>query len=638
MEYALARMRKHVAALLLLFVFSAPASASAPRWVEVRSPHFIVISNSSEKSAAKVAIQFEQMRAVFHKLLPTAADDIGVPITVLALKDKKSFQALEPAAYLGKGKLDLAGYFMRSPDQNYILLRLDAQGEHPYFTVYHEYTHYMLRHDARWLPLWLNEGQAEFFQTTDFDGKSVRLGQPSLGNLQLLRQRSLMPLTTLFQVDRSSPYYHEEDKGSIFYAEAWALTHYLMLNDFRNKTHRVQDYADLLQQHKDPVAAAQQAFGDLNRLQRALNAYVQRSIFSYFIMKTPDTVGLSSLQGVPVSAADVDAIRANVLFLNQRTAEAEALLNQVLQADPNNALAHEIMGIMKFRQGDMAAAQKWFGESVKLNSDSYLAHYYYAVLLFRSHEPGQDAAIESSLQTAIRLNPNFAPPYDALATFYASRHEKFDEAHRMNLQAVMLDPGNIRYRIDTAEVLLQNRQFVSALGVLQLADKLATTEAEHEMIGIRIDHIEKYQREMEEAQKASSEAGKVGSQMVRINGTASASPTSRASLDNQNPVLIVKFKYPMGPPTGPSHVVQGTLRNVQCAYPSVITMDVQGAGKTVFLYSNDFAKIDFKAANYTPQGKLHPCTQLEGRKARVTYGEVADKSVNGQIISMLLSK
>lgn len=633
-------MRKHVATLLFFLAISGSAFASRPdRWVEVRSPHFLVISNSNDKGAAKVAMQFEQMRAVFHKLLPTAADDTGIPITVLALKDKKSFQALEPAAYLGKGKLDLAGYFMRSPDQNYILLRLDAQGEHPYFSVYHEYTHYMLRHDASWLPLWLNEGQAEFFQTTEFDGKSVRLGQPSLGNLQLLRERSLIPLTTLFQIDHSSPYYHEEDKGSIFYAEAWALTHYLMLNDFRNKTHRVQDYADLLQQHKDPVAAAQQAFGDLNRLQRDLNTYVQRSIFSYFIMKTPDTVGPSSLQAAPVSVADVDAIRANVLFLNQRTAEAEALLNQVLQADPNNALAHEIMGIMKFRQGDMAAAQKWFGESVKLNSDSYLAHYYYAVLLFRSHEPGQDVAIESSLQAAIKLNPNFAPPYDALATFYASRHEKFDEAHRLNLQAVTLDPGNIHYRINAAEVLLQNQQFVSALGVLQLAEKFAKTEADREAIGVRIDEIERYQAEMEQAKAASSKAPIKSATGPQASGswvepTGSAASYSMSSAGK----LVVKFKYPTGPPTGPSHTIHGIVESVQCTIPSVITLTIKNADKSVFLYSNDLNKIDFEAANFNPQGTFYPCRQLPGWKATVKYGEVADKSVDGQIISMLLSK
>jgi hypothetical protein len=45
---------------------------------------------------------------------------------VLAVKDKKDFQSLEPEAYLAKGQLELAGLFLRAPDKNCVLLRLDA--------------------------------------------------------------------------------------------------------------------------------------------------------------------------------------------------------------------------------------------------------------------------------------------------------------------------------------------------------------------------------------------------------------------------------------------------------------------------------------------------------------------------------
>ncbi len=66
----------------------------------------------------------------------------------------------------------MAGLFLRAPDRNYILVRLDAQQEHAYGTVYHEYTHYMLRKADTWLPLWLNEGLAQFYENTDIDDKT----------------------------------------------------------------------------------------------------------------------------------------------------------------------------------------------------------------------------------------------------------------------------------------------------------------------------------------------------------------------------------------------------------------------------------------------------------------------------------
>jgi hypothetical protein len=114
--------------LISLLALGGCAQAATENWAEIRSPHFVVLTDSSEKQARHVADQFERVRSVFHVLLPNANVDPATPIVVVALKDKKGFQALEPEAYLGKGRLDLAGYFLHAPDKNYILLRLDAQG------------------------------------------------------------------------------------------------------------------------------------------------------------------------------------------------------------------------------------------------------------------------------------------------------------------------------------------------------------------------------------------------------------------------------------------------------------------------------------------------------------------------------
>jgi hypothetical protein len=218
----------------------APARDKPENWVQVSSPHFLIVSNSNEKQARHVADQFERMRSVFHKLFPKLQIDPATPIIVLAIKDEKDFRALEPAAYLAKGQLKLGGLFLRTPDKNYVLMRLDAEGDHPYAVVYHEYTHLLMSKAD--LPLWMNEGLAEFYQNTDIREKEVNLGQPSPENLALLRQNRLLPLATLFTVDNASPYYHEENKGSIFYGESWALMHYLELKDFHDKTHYLTDY------------------------------------------------------------------------------------------------------------------------------------------------------------------------------------------------------------------------------------------------------------------------------------------------------------------------------------------------------------------------------------------------------------
>ena len=625
-------MRKHLPALFLLCIAcTALASDSNEHWLEVQSPHFVVLTDTNEKQARRIAGQFEHMRAVFRLIMPRAADDAGVPIVVLALKDKKGFQSLEPAAYLAKNQLDLAGFFVSGPDKNYILLRLDAQGENPYSTVYHEYTHYMMR-KATWIPLWFNEGLAEFYQNTDIRDKEVVLGRPSQDDILYLRQNRLLPLTTLLSVDHNSPYYHDEQKGSVFYAESWALTHYLEINDFEKKTHLLTDYTQFLIKGEDSVTAAQHAFGDLKRLQDLLDNYVQQSSFSMFKMNAAVPIDAATFNVKPVSNAEADAVRADVLVYDDRTKEAQALLETTLRDDPNNALAHETMGFLKFRQQDIPAARKWYSEAVQLDSHSYLAHYYFAVMTLQSGDRSHDAEIESSLRTSIKLNPSFAPSYDALANYYASRNQKLDEAHMLNIQAIQLEPANLYYRLNAANVLSQQREYVSAIGVLKVALPLTKTQAQTEMLQSRIRSLERFQ----------AQSQVTTSQTTTQTGAAPPDAKKTTVYQQVNGQLIGMTEdapnYPTGDATGPRHTIKGVLTHIRCSYPNVFAVSMDQGGKTLTLYSNNFYKVVFTTANYEPQGDIRPCTEIEGMKATVKYAEVTDKVVAGQILSIELSK
>src|SRR5580698_21019 len=472
----------------------APARDKPENWVQVRSPHFLIVSNSNEKQARRVADQFERMRSVFHQLFPKLRIDPSTPIIVLAIKDEKNFRALEPAAYLAKGQLKLAGLFLTTLDKNYVLMQLDAEGDRPYATIYHEYTHLLLS-KADWMPLWMNEGLAEYYQNTDIREKDVSLGEPSTENVMLLRQNRMLPLATLFTVDHASPYYHEENKGSIFYAESWALTHYLRVKDSRENTHRLTDYAKLVSQKVDPVTAATSAFGDLKQLQAALQKYVGQGTFYQFKAPLSTDVDETAFKVAALSPAQADAVRADFLAYNQRSKDARTLLEQVLREDPSNASAHETMGYLEFRQGNLVEARKWYEQAVKLNSQSFLAYYYFAAITMNGGQldPENKSQVENSLRTSIKLNPSFAPAYDQLAVFYGMRHENLDEAHTLVLNAVQLDPGNLHYRLTTANILLQMQGPADAIAVLQNAASLAKTPDEVSSVQNLLEAAQQYQ-------------------------------------------------------------------------------------------------------------------------------------------------
>jgi tetratricopeptide (TPR) repeat protein len=614
-------MAKRIA-FLLVIVAGLPlaASAATETWVQVKSPHFVVLTDSSEKQARHVAAQFERMRAVFHAAFPKAQVDSGAPILVIAVKDKKGMQALEPEAYLAKGQIELAGLFLRTQDKNYVLMRLDAQGSHPYATIYHEYTHFLLSGTAGWMPLWMNEGMAEFFQNTEIHDKDAELGQPSADDILFLRQNRLIPLKVLFAVDQKSPYYHEEQKGSIFYAESWALIHMLQMADHMMHTQALRIYAEEVSQHVDPVTAGERAFGDLVQLQKALEMYISRLSFQEFRIDVPNEVNESSFTATPMTPAAANAVRADFLAYNDRSKDARALLDSVLQEDPKNGQAHETMGYLEFRAGNLEAARKWYEQAVELDSHSYLAHYYYASLSMTSGRMEHPEQMEASLRTAIELNPGFAPACDRLATFYGMRHEKLSEAQMLSLRATQLDPANIGYRLNTANVLQEEDRPKDALSVLKAALALAKSPEDTAMLEGRIQQLQQYQAQKDQYEEANRKAA------------------AKATVASTTAVAFPAPTHPTEEPHGTKLLAKGVIQGVQCSEPAVIELTVTGGGKNFSLYSNNYYSIGFSAANFTPDGDIHPCTDLQGMKASVKYSATSDKSVDGQIFSIELSK
>jgi tetratricopeptide (TPR) repeat protein len=622
-------MDRRFLCLVLVSVRVCARAAAAPvPWVQLTSPHFTLLTDSGEKDGRRIVDQFERMRWVFHILFPQANVDPVNPIVVLAVKNQKTFDTLEPAAYLAKGQMKLAGLFLSSSDKNYILLRLDAEFEHPYATIYHEYTHLQFAPIADWLPLWLNEGEAEFMQNTDIDGKDVRLGQPSADDILYLRENRLIPLPVLFAVDSRSPYYHEEQKGSAFYAESWALTHYLMVTDHENHTHRVNDYVTLLQAGGDPVAAAEKAFGDLKALESDLNTYVRTGQYKLFMMSSaPAPLDESAYKVETLTPSQSDAARADVLASVGRTDDAQALLDAVLKEDPNNAQAYATRGLLAYRAGDTEEALKWYGEAAQRGSQDFLAYFYFAMLSMnrmRGDSDNQDAQrqqIEASLRTAIRLNPRFAPAYDRLAAYYAAQHANLDEAHRLSLLAVQLDPASIAYRVNSASLLVEMDRESDALTVLQAAAKVARKPGDVAMVQDRIAEVQQLEA-------------------TRAQDAAQAAAPKAARPDYTTPIVVnTTLKHPTMPVTGPKLAADGVIRGVTCSYPYQIEFSVEGLkGKTVALYDNDFSKIELSAIGVTISGDVNPCMDFEGKRARVQYVASSDKSVDGQVVAVELHK
>jgi tetratricopeptide (TPR) repeat protein len=612
---------RSVLAFLLVAASAALAATRDDPWVEVRAPHFVVISNSSNRQARHVAAGFERMRAVFHNKFPKARVDASSPIIVLAVKDRKSFQALEPQAYLAKGQLDLTGLFLRTPEKNYVLMRLDVEGEHPYATIYHEYTHFITSHDQQWMPPWLNEGLAEFYQTTEIKDKEVQLGRPSVENILILRQNKLLPLATLFSVDRNSPYYHEENKASMFYAESWALTHYLEFKDRREHTSRLEQYVSLVSNKVDPVTAAVTAFGDLKSLEKNLNDYIAQPTFPYVTSPGSAIVDESSFKLETLSSTQADAVRADFLAYCRRVKDSRALLERILRQDPNNTAACETLGYLAYHEGNMEAAAKYYEQAVQLDSRSALAHYYFARVSMQKPFSAENATrIEASLRTSIQLNPEFAPAFDLLAQFCATHNRNLEEASLLNLKAIELEPSTIAFRLNRANLLMQMKRPNDAITLLQATEKLANNPRQ-------LSEILLAQVSIQQNENPSNHQEEPVPQPINLQ------PADEPLADDDPPSAL-----PDDSRHGPKRTTSGTLKNVQCSSPAVMRLMVEGSAKPISLHARNYYKVEYSAMGFHPSANMNPCKDLEAMHATVVYFEGATSAAEGQIIAIELRK
>jgi len=226
-----------------------------------------------------------------------------------------------------------------------------------------------------------------------------------------------------------------------------------------------------------------------------------------------------------------------------------------------------------------------------------------------------DPQIEASLQKAIKLNPSFAPAYDELAFFYAKRHKNLDQAHMLNLQAVQLDPGNIGFRINTAQVLLVMQRETDATTVLQHALKVAKTPQE----------VMAVQNELQAVQQMQSARRQNEEEARRFRETMTVSQES----ETEAPEPGIQQKEEVV--SGPHQTVTGTIKNVQCSAPAIMELEVDAGSKTIALHTSNYYKVKFSALNYTPRAELHPCSDLEGMHAKVEYIESATSKINGLV-------
>ena len=567
----------------------AVAYAKEKPWVEVRSPHFRVLTDGSDGQARRVAREFEQMRAVFATAFPSMGLESGAPLLVLAPRDESSLKALLPELWKRKGAKP-AGLFEHGWEKEYAVVRLDEMAPDAYAVVYHEYVHSLLHLNFRWLPVWLDEGFAELYGYSRFEQRRILVGAPS-ERLPWVQSHPLIPIDTILEVNQDSPYYRDEDKVQMFYGEAWALTHFLIFGPGMEGGKRFNQFFRLVQQGDEQKKAFHQVFGDPATLQFALNQYVHKFAMTVWVMNNPPHTEEKDFAARTLTVAETEAELASFHLFSHDPAAARGPASQALADDPKLGLAHEDAGFLAFSEGKDEEASREFAQAYELDPKLYLSYFYRLMLspAARGDGTADRDAMEDGLVKTLAVNPEFAPAYVELARLYVRRGDP-TRALAQARKAEQLEPMRAGYHLLSGQILLRMGRGAEAAGFAkEVADRWSGPD--HNEAVELWNSIPAEQRPPGEAPRETGPAG--------------------------------------------SQAAQGRVVSVACGPPEQgLTLVLEHDGQPLRFHAQGSWLAGFSDTLWYGEDHFSLCHHLEGLRAIVHYRPASDKSYTGELMEV----
>jgi len=598
----------------ILFFGTQTVVIAKDEWLRVRSKNFHLIGNASEKDIRKAATKLEQFRETFRILFKTAQFDSAIPTNVVVFKSGSAYKPFKPRRANGKIDEGIAGYFQPGEDVNYITLSTEGEDKDTYGTIFHEYVHFML--DINFgksdIPPWFNEGLAEYYQTFEIEkDQEVKLGIFQQVHIDLLSESKLIPLDTLFKISNYALHQQGNHSRNIFYAQSWALLHFLLQNSDSVKSEGLGKFITALNQNVAPEKAFQDAFQmSYAEMEKALKKYTGQASYKYQIFTFKNKLTFDSEITVsPLSEAETNAYLGDLLYHNNRPDEAEPLLQKALTVIPNSSLANSTLGMVKFRQRKYDEAKKYLEKAIEGDQKNHLAFYNYALILSREGQDefgyvsnfGGDKALKMRevLQKAIAVNPSYVPSYELLAFVNLVSQDQLPETIEILKKALKVQPGNQKILLRIAEIYSRLDKFDEAL---LIARKLANTTDDEEVksrvenLVSRIESMQRINAQNEASRKQYEEAIKAANKnggrttLTRRQAPNQPQPTAEEIAKAREREMLISINQAIRKPTDNEKQIIGRITKIICAGKN-ITYTIKTETGTVSLISNGFQNL-----------------------------------------------
>lgn len=397
--------------LLALLCGLAMAPAAQAEWLEAKSRHFTLYSDSSEKALRRQSEALERLDWGLRRFLnvPDEPDIASRKVTVFMVDDgdvRRLCRCTNAAGFYfsrvsGSIAFGAKGGWTEGNDWGRIVL-------------FHEYAHHFLLGTYNIaFPAWYSEGFAEFASTMRITEESATIGHAAqhrayglLSGERLTARQMLDPATQL-----------AGSQMNAFYGRGWLMTHYFSFDRARNT--QFLAYLSAINRGTPAITAAEEAFGDLKLLDRKLSSYLgQRRLLGLTMPLAGQPVPPVAIRRLTDGEADMIDLRMQSLrgVDNDNAAKLYAKAAPIAARYQDDPVVQGWMAEMAYDAGHDEAALAAADKAIARDSASVQALLYQGfvklrqVRLAKSIDAKAWAGVRASIVKANRVDPDDAEP------------------------------------------------------------------------------------------------------------------------------------------------------------------------------------------------------------------------------------
>ncbi|MFW2405772.1 MAG: DUF1570 domain-containing protein, partial [Gammaproteobacteria bacterium] len=347
--------------LLSLVAAATPAKEVIDRdWIEVRTQNFTIRSAQKESDTIELAHNLELFKVAVSILTNVRDTEAAIPTRIIAFRGRGD--AVDAGI-----QHEVAGQFVPSLRENSIVIR-ETGGMKETSIILHEYVHFLVRNHGKLIyPRWFDEGFAEYLSSSRVTRGNFQVGLPLESRSGNLMYSSWIPMRKILSAEGYADWSRESK--SMFYAEAWALVHYLQNRKDHDRPFGIDmaRYLELLESNTGHEEAFATAFGiDMSSINRDIKRYLSKGRFAYFSLPIDKLLPEFDYEVETLSREQAALTLAGLALRLGELENADRWYSIAAADEGTRARALAGRGDVRKFQGEFDAALPYFTESIEL--------------------------------------------------------------------------------------------------------------------------------------------------------------------------------------------------------------------------------------------------------------------------------